>query len=388
MELEARIESELDGRDPLTLWLASLVGSVGLVIVAALVWTQAVWDRFIWQYFWGPIAADAQAAQCALRDGSTVELLYSTDACSQAQAAGQLIYAEPGYTITSEVGYMIVLVYMLVGVYLLLQRYDFVTDLELYYPLVPFMLLGGSLRVIEDATDAAVRAGIDPSIPYPINSLLVSPIIYFTLFVLTLTSLIGVRRLERSGQIDGGDRALGIVGSGFLGLTLVYLFGLSVTKEYVTLYPQMVTIVVVGAIVLAYLNWKGIDAIWPELTDATAYVGFFVLWGHAIDGIANVLTGDWLDALGIPGEYFAKHPANRIIIDVTVSIQPASLSAAVGTSWPFLVVKMIVASLVLWLFTEEFVEESQRYALLLLVAVTAVGLGPGTRDMLRVTFGI
>jgi uncharacterized membrane protein len=388
MELEARIESELDGRDPLTLWLASLVGSVGLVIVAALVWTQAVWDRFIWQYFWGPIAADAQAAQCALRDGSTVELLYSTDACSQAQAAGQLIYAEPGYTITSEVGYMIVLVYMLVGVYLLLQRYDFVTDLELYYPLVPFMLLGGSLRVIEDATDAAVRAGIDPSIPYPINSLLVSPIIYFTLFVLTLTSLIGVRRLERSGQIDGGDRALGIVGSGFLGLTLVYLFGLSVTKEYVTLYPQMVTIVVVGAIVLAYLNWKGIDAIWPELTDATAYVGFFVLWGHAIDGIANVLTGDWLDALGIPGEYFAKHPANRIIIDVTESIQPASLSAAVGTSWPFLVVKMIVASLVLWLFTEEFVEESQRYALLLLVAVTAVGLGPGTRDMLRVTFGI
>jgi len=388
MELEARIESELDGRDPLTLWLASLVGSIGLVVVAALVWTQAVWDRFIWQYFWGPVAADAQAARCALRDGSTVELLYSSDACSQAQAAGQLIYAEPGYTITSEIGYMVVLVYMLVGVYLFLQRYDLVTELELYYPLVPFMLLGGSLRVIEDATDAAVRAGVDPSIPYPLNSLLVSPIIYFTLFVLTLASLMGVRRLERSGQIDDGNRALGIIGSGFLGLTLVYLLGLSVTKEYVELYPQMVTIVVVGATVLAYLNWKGIDAIWSELTDATAYVGFFVLWGHAIDGIANVITGDWLDALGIPGEYFAKHPANRIIVDITESVQPASLSAVVGTSWPFLVVKMIVASLVLWLFTEEFVEDSRRYALLLLVAVTAVGLGPGTRDMLRVTFGI
>jgi len=388
MELEARIESELDGRDPLTLWLASLVGSIGLVVVAALVWTQAVWDRFIWQYFWGPVAADAQAARCALRDGSTVELLYSSDACSQAQAAGQLIYAEPGYTITSEIGYMVVLVYMLVGVYLFLQRYDLVTELELYYPLVPFMLLGGSLRVIEDATDAAVRAGVDPSIPYPLNSLLVSPIIYFTLFILTLASLMGVRRLERSGQIDDGNRALGIIGSGFLGLTLVYLLGLSVTKEYVELYPQMVTIVVVGATVLAYLNWKGIDAIWSELTDATAYVGFFVLWGHAIDGIANVITGDWLDALGIPGEYFAKHPANRIIVDITESVQPASLSAVVGTSWPFLVVKMIVASLVLWLFTEEFVEDSRRYALLLLVAVTAVGLGPGTRDMLRVTFGI
>jgi len=388
MELEARLESRLDGRDPLRLWLASLVGIVALIAGAAVVATEAVWNRFIWQYFWGPIAADAQAARCALRDGSSVELLYSSSACTQAQAAGEAIYAEPGYTITSEIGYMVVLVYMLVGVYLVLQRYDLVTDIDLYYPLVPFMLLGGSLRVIEDATDAAVRAGVDPSIGYPLNTLLVSPIIYFTLFLLTLGSLVVVRRFERNGQIEDGNRALGILGSGFLGLTLVYLLGLSVTKEYVTLYPQMVTIVVVGATVLAYLNWKGIEAIWSEMRDATAYIGFFVLWGHAIDGIANVITGDWLDALGIPGEYFAKHPANRIIIDVTEAIQPAGLSATIGTSWPFLVVKMIVASLVLWLFTEEFVEDSQRYALLLLVAVTAVGLGPGTRDMLRVTFGI
>ena len=388
MDAVARLESRLDGRDPLRIWFASLVAFVGLFVAAALVATQAVWDRFVWQYFWGPVAADAQAARCALREGSSVELLYSADACAQAQAAGTRIYAEPGYTITSEIGYMVVLVYMLIGVYLLLQRYDLVTDIDLYYPLVPFMLLGGSLRVVEDATDAAVRAGVDPAISYPLNSLLVSPVIYFSLFVLTLASLLVVRRLERRGQIDDGNRALGILGWGFLGLTLVYFLALSVTREYVIFYPQMVTIVVVGAIALAYVNWKAIEAAWPELTEATEYIGFFVLWGHAIDGIANVITGDWLDALGIPGEYFAKHPANRIIVDVTEAVQPASLSAAIGTSWPFLVVKMLVASLVLWLFTEEFVEDSKRYALLLLVAVTAVGLGPGTRDMLRVTFGI
>jgi len=388
MELDARLSAHLNGRDPFRVWLAALGGIVGFIAVAAAVATQAVWDRFIWRYFWGPVAADAQAARCALRDGNSVELLYSADACREAQQAGTAVFAEPGYTIVSEVGYMIVLLFMLIGVYLLLQRYDLVTDLSLYYPLVPFMLLGGSLRVVEDATDAAVRAGFEPAIPYPINTLLVSPIIYVTLFVITLAALIGVRKLERSGRVENGNRALGLVGSGILALSILYLFGLGVTREYVTIYPQMVTIVTVGATVLAYLNWKAIGASWPKLTDVTGYVGFFVLWGHAIDGIANVITGDWLDALGIPGEYFAKHPANRIIIDVTESIQPASLSAAIGTSWPFLVVKMIVASLVLWLFTEEFVENSQRYALLLLVAVTAVGLGPGTRDMLRVTFGI
>jgi len=388
MQLEARLAAHLDGRDPLGVWLAALGGIVGFIVVAAAVATRTVWDRFIWQYFWGPVAADAQAARCALRDGSSVELLYSADACTQAQQAGTAVYAEPGYTVVSEIGYMVVLVFMLVGVYLLLQRYNLVTDLSLYYPLVPFMLLGGSLRVLEDATDAAVRAGVEPAIPYPINTLLVSPIIYVTLFVVTLVALVGVRRLERSGRIENGNGALGLVGSAVLALSILYLVGLGITREYVTIYPQMVTLVTVGAIMLAALSWKVIEASWPELGDATGYVGLFVLWGHAIDGIANVITADWLDALGIPGEYFAKHPANRIIIDVTESVQPASLSAAIGTSWPFLVIKMIVASLVLWLFTEEFVEDSQRYALLLLVAVTAVGLGPGTRDMLRVTFGI
>jgi uncharacterized membrane protein len=43
---------------------------------------------------------------------------------------------------------------------------------------------------------------------------------------------------------------------------------------------------------------------------------------------------------------------------------------------------------VLWVFEDEIFEESPRYTMLLLVAVLAVGLGPGTRDMLRATFGV
>jgi uncharacterized membrane protein len=39
-------------------------------------------------------------------------------------------------------------------------------------------------------------------------------------------------------------------------------------------------------------------------------------------------------------------------------------------------------------FDDAIFEESPRFAVLLLVAIVAVGLGPGTRDMLRATFGI
>jgi uncharacterized membrane protein len=51
-------------------------------------------------------------------------------------------------------------------------------------------------------------------------------------------------------------------------------------------------------------------------------------------------------------------------------------------------VKLVVALAVVWIFDEQIFEDNPRYAILLLVAIVAVGLGPGTRDMIRATFGI
>ena len=383
------LEARLDGVDPFRAWAVAFVALLGLIVASALAAPRLVWDRFLWQYFWGPVAADAQSARCAVREGGAVELIYDASAC-QAAKAGDAIYAEPGYTLVSELGYMVALIFFLVGVYFFLQRYDLVNDVELYYPLVPFMLLGGALRVVEDATDTAVDNGVEPLLSYPLNSLLVSPVIYFVLFLITLAAIVATRLLEDRGVVEDSYRALGNLGVAMLGATLLYLTYLGVAREYVYLFPQMLALTVVLASAIAYAVWRAIEAEWPEVVAATGAIGFFVLWGHAIDGVANVISADFIHAIGLPERfaYFPKHPANRIIIDVTSSIQPESLSAVIGTSWPFLVVKMIVASLVLWLFTDEFIDDSPRYALLLLVAVTAVGLGPGTRDLLRVTFGI
>lgn len=381
------LESRLDGVEPLAAWTAAFAALVASLAAGALAFPHLVWDRFLWQYFWGPIAADAQSANCAVREGGTVELLYDASACGVVRGSGA-VFAEPGYTVVSEVGYMVVLMFFLVGVYFFLERYDLVNDVQLYYPLVPFMLLGGALRVVEDATDAAVDSGVDPLVGYPLNSLLVSPVIYFVLFALTLGVVFLTNVLAERGTVADGHRALGQIGVALLGLTLAYLTYLGLTTEYVTIYSQMLAVVVVLASAIAYLVWRGLAAGWPDVVGATGAIGLFVIWGQAIDGVANVISADFLDALGIPLEYYSKHPANRYIIEVTDAVLPKSIAAVTGTSWPFLVVKLAVAVLVLSLFTDEFVEDSPRYALLLLVAVTAVGLGPGTRDMLRVTFGI
>jgi uncharacterized membrane protein len=378
---ESRIEAYGAGR----LWVGSFVAAVVLAVGAALALPNLVWDRFLWRYFWGPVFADAKAAGCAVMTDSGPEALYQ--GCSAAIESGRIV-AEPGYTIVSEIGYMVVLVYMLVGVYLLLERLDVAEDPNLYFALVPYMLLGGALRVVEDGTDRAVEAGVTPLVEYPLSSLIISPVIYGTVFLVTLGSLLVCLRLQRRGVVDSYYRATAGVGVALVLGTLAYLTYGAVTTDYSTLYVSVLLSTVGIATALSYGLYKLFEVSRPEINAGTGYIGLFVLWGHAIDGVANVILADWLDLLNVPLEYLPKHPANAFIISTTETLQPAGLTAAIGTSWPFLFVKLAVASLVVWLFNDEFLDESPRYALLLLVAVTAVGLGPGTRDMLRATFGI
>jgi uncharacterized membrane protein len=367
------------------LWLGSFVALVVVGASATLALPRLLWDRFLWHYFWGPVFADAKAAPCAVMTDSGPQALY--EGCAGAIRNGAIV-AEPGYTIVSEIGYMLMLIYTLIGIYLLLNQLEIVDDPNLYFAFVPFMLLGGALRVVEDGTDRAVEAGVAPLVEYPLSSVIISPVIYATVFLVALTSLTGCIWLQERGIIQDYYRWTAGIGTTLVALTLAYLTVGALTTEYSTLYPSVLLSTVGIATGLSYGIYRLFDTYAPEFNSGTGYIGLVVLWGHAIDGVANVLLADWLDVLGVPLTYYPKHPANEFIIAATETIQPASVSAAIGTSWPFLLVKLGVASMVVWLFNDEFLTESPRYALLLLIAVTAVGLGPGTRDMLRATFGI
>ena len=367
-------------------WIGAFLALVGGLVVGSLVAPRAVYDRFIWQYFWGPVYSDANTARCAVLTGDGIDLYFSDAACQGAADAGVVAYT--GYTLVSEVGYMVLLLFFLVGVLLLLARLDLATDRRLFFSLVPFMLFGGALRVVEDATDAAVDAGFEPAITYPLNTLFISPVIYVTVFVFTLGALLVSVRLEREGVVADEFRTMTGIGAAVLGLNIAYLFYLAFTTDYTRFFPQILVLDVVIASVLAYAIYWAVDEYRPEINAGTHRIGLVVLWAHAIDGVANVIAADWATALGHPFTYGAKHPANRIIIQITDSILPASIASVIGTSWPFLLVKLVVALGIVWLFDEQIMEESPRYALLLLIAAVAVGLGPGTRDILRVTFAI
>jgi uncharacterized membrane protein len=383
-----------DRVEPEQAWAGAVATVIAVLTLGSVVFPKQVYDAFLWQYFWGPVEADARGLDCIARvDGETVP-----GDCSAA------IVAEPGYTTISTVSYGLVLVLMLVGVYFLIERLEIAQKPTFLYAMFPFVLFGGALRTIEDASLAVREAGVEALVvPFPWSALIISPFIYFTVFAVTVLSLlIGVavaRRNGASGKVstDGGapsnelryEMITGAIGTGLVVLSLAYLGWLTLTTDVLTFNWLVPTITFVGSTVLTALVWvatrDGIGGV--DVHSGTGLVGALIVWGHTVDGLANVLSLDWNDELGLQA-YEPKHVVNSGVRTVTDAIQPASVSEAIGITWPFLPIKVVAAVGVVALFNDEIVEDSPQYTVLLLITVLAVGLGPGTRDVLRATFGI
>ncbi|EMA68947.1 hypothetical protein C461_04932 [Halorubrum aidingense JCM 13560] len=368
-------------------WAAVVSAITVLLALGSIVFPRVVYDRFIWQYFWGPVVADGQGAQCAVRDGGGTELLTSSAACSAAVDGGAVV-AFPGYTTVSTVSYVVILLGMLIGVVFLLQRLDIGNELRFFYALFPFMLLGGALRTVEDSGIAALRAGVEPLIPFPASALLISPFIYFTVFGFTLLCVLAAYALANRGVVDDYARPLFAFGAVGLAAAVGYLSVLAATTEYVDFYPIVLVLTLGIATAVTAITWKLATGYEPTIRQGTGVGGILIIWGHAVDGVANVIGLDWMPALTGTPNLVPKHVVNALIVDWTGRLLPQSIVSVTGDAWPFLLVKLAAATFVVWVFNGEMFEESPRYTLMLLITVLAVGLGPGTRDMLRATFGI
>jgi uncharacterized membrane protein len=373
-----------DRVDPARAWVAAFLGGTAVVVAAAIAFPRRVYDGFLWRYFWGPVDADAHGAVCVARSGGTTERLYDQAACSAVEG----FVAEPGYTTVSTVSYAVVLVFMLAGVLLLLRRLEVRMTQEFYFAVFPFMLLGGALRVVEDVNVTFLRADAGMLIPYPEVALIIRPFIYFVMFACTLAALVSGILLMRTDVIDAYEPYLGAAGSVAVAVTVGWLLYISATTDLVGFFPSIAVITLGGATLIAAIFWWASQRYAPVINEGTGRIGALIVWGHSIDGIANVVSLDWTGAIGTGVTYGSKHVINEATVRVTEAVQPAWLSEAIGTAWPFLLIKVAAAVIVVWVFNDEIFEESPRYAYLLLVAILAVGLGPGTRDMLRATLAI
>ncbi len=326
----------LDSREAVAGWLLAFFLPITIVALGALIRPELFYDRFVWQHLYGPIVADSIREPSVARAG---------------------VEASPGYTVTSTAVYAYYLLLSVVGIVELLERYDIGNSPEFFYALVPFGFLGGALRVVEDL------GAFEP----PVSFFFISPLIYVTMTVFTAVVFIAALRLEAQGRYESYWKPLAAAGTiAFVALTAFILI-----QGF--LDPPIFAIVPIGAIVLATASWA---LIWyvikfnaPNVFEATGTMGAIVLWGHMLDAAST--------AVGV--EHFGygeKQPVVDAIISTT------------GTAYSFILIKAALIVAILWAFDEKFFDEYERLPYLLLVAILAVGLGPGVRNTLRIMIGV
>lgn len=315
--------------------LPFVILGIGLLAAPAL-----FYDQFLWKYFYGPIVADAMDVAVLTRNGVT---------------------ARPGYTLVSEAGYAYTLVVALRGVLSGLKQYDVGTRPSFFWALVPFVFAGGALRVVEDT-------GI---IPWPVEFFFISPVIYFTLAAITVGALAVSLRLETRGVVDDYTHGLGAFGIFLASTTTLFLFAYGVLQTEFILWVLLA--VLLSASVLTGIVWLVFDRLQPRVGNALGLIGPMVIWGHLVDGTATAIG---IEMLG----YGEKHPVVLALIQFA------------GTAYVFIPIKALLAVGILSLFAggedDDFVDDAPRYTYLFLLAILAVGLGPGTRDVLRVVIGV
>ncbi|MFC3959955.1 DUF63 family protein [Halovivax cerinus] len=361
-------------------WAAMVVTVFGGLALLAALFPHRVYVEFLWEYFWAPVVADANGWSCVAWAGGSVE------PCSTA-GPGAGPTATPGYTYVSYGGYIPTLLLLLTGFIFAIRRLDVDRYRAGFWGLFPFMLFGGALRTVEDA-NVAVRAETgEAALSLPWQALLISPFIYVVVAVIALVSLVVAIWLERRDYVPGYEYALAGIGTTLLALSLVVLARWASVGGY-GFFPLLAITVLVVASAITAVVWLAIQRFAPELNRGTEYMGIAILWAHTIDGTANVIGLDWATAFGLPGNLNPKHPVNAAIQNIMARYLPESIATVTGDVWPFLLVKVAAAVFIIWVFNEEVFEESPRFTIMLMLTVVAVGLGPGTRDVLRATFGV
>lgn len=303
--------------------------AAGMVLLSALLRDTA----FVWRYIWGPNYAAVHGLEAATRNG---------------------VRAVAGYNIVNEIFYGVIAVLMLYGLVGLLREFDLAADWDFVRDAVPFMVFGALLRVIEDT-------GL---VPLPYGAVLISPFIYVLLAGIVVGLIVVVHRTDLAG-----GRPFGRVFRG-AGIALSLLAGL-VLAGYGVIHgidPAAVPglAVVAGAIVLALgARRLLLDRYMVEDRLLTRMTGAIVIAAHTFDGAATAYA---IDMLG----YGEKHPVSLAIMQAT------------GSSYGFLVVKMAFGLLVAWLITDD----PDRFSVLTVLGIIAVGLGPGIRNLARALLGI
>ena len=236
-----------------------------------------------------------------------------------------------------------------------------VTD-ELVVSFAPWMMLGSTLHVL-------YKIEAFPPILEPLFS---APSVYATTAIVAGFVWIVGAFLSAAGLQKSIARFVGISGTAFFSVfaAITVLLG----YEAGTFNPFWPMIAVVTAGVVAGIAWIALSLWFTESAAVTSLSGALVVFSQSLDGVSTAIGYDVLGA-------HEEVPLSLAILEAAGSLPTAEY---IGSGWLFVLVKVILALVVVGLFTE-YVRERPQRGRLFLAFVAAVGLGPGTHNVLLFT---
>jgi len=256
-----------------------------------------------------------------------------------------IIY-DTGYNPVNTVTWALILGLAILGLIRLFPRLGLSMDQRLIFYTLPYVFAGSSLRVIEDAE----------LLPPPWKYLLITPLIYLLVFLVTITVLLLCRR------ILGPDYYRGYAAVGLLWslLNLAALSALGFQNPWVF-----------GAVFLLGTAWAGGMYLFKSVTSWLDFLSdrynFLILYAHMLDASSTYIGVDWFG-------YYEKHVVPDYLIELT------------GTAAVMYPLKLLILLPVLSLIDRSLQDPSLKN--LVKLALIILGLAPAVRNTLRLALGI
>lgn len=264
------------------------------------------------------------------------------------------------YNIVDTLTYALILV---AGVYLLyrwlststwLTDIGFVIDQGFILATLPYVILGGVMRVIEDTG----------MITGPAKFLLITPLIYFVLFAFTVSMMFLSLYLMKKGIISSFNSVY--AGGGTFVLFVCSLILVAWGMNHNGIDIAILCIIPFMALCATTLVWLFMRYVlsWTYVADPLYIV---LLFGQLLDASATSYGIDLHPAV----QYMEQHVVGSTLIEAT------------GTAFVMYPLKLVVLFPAIYIMELYRKEANAVFWNLVLLAMIVVGFAPGIRDMVR-----
>jgi uncharacterized membrane protein len=267
---------------------------------------------------------------------------------------------DTGYNLVNTLTWALLLVLCLFLTLKLLKKLDVEINKPFIAAVSPYIFVGASLRVMEDAELFSP----------PLSYMLITPLIYFLLFFCCTAILVISVKLSQSNGIGvrfqvSGFRCLvpfALIGTIWLFVNLTILL----KAEEIVLPWVLFAVIGISGIILVVIYTIGAKFGVNFLTEK---LNVSVLAAHLLDASSSYIG---IDKLG----YTGKHVIEGVIVKYT------------GSAAGMFPLKLVILIPVLYLLETQFDEKDRELKNLVLLALLVIGLAPAVRNTLRMVLGV